>query len=199
VSVAVHPRIVVPFARPVRAPRARRSADDRPRQGSRSALTCRAGRGNLCTGRVLLAIGTIADAPVSNCRNKSRVMRPVAALVLALGVASAARPADPSAAPLTQEPAQALIEIWLVLSEPALATLPPGATEQRSALRARIVAEQNRVMERARALGGVETGRIQQVENALAVRLPTSSLNAVKQIDGVTSVRQVSGRNRIQD
>jgi hypothetical protein len=158
-----------------------------------------AGRGNLCTIRVLLAIGTIADVPVSNCRSKSRVMRPIAALVVALGVASAASPADPSAAPLTQEPAQALVEIWLVLSEPALATLPPDATEQRSALRARIVAEQNRVMEQARALGGVETGRIQQVENALAVRLPTSSLNAVKQIDGVTSVRQVSGRNRIQD
>ena len=126
-------------------------------------------------------------------------MKPIAALAVALGVAPVAMPADPSSAPLTQESTEALIEVWLVLSEPALATLPRDATEERSALRARIVAEQNHVMEQARALGGVETGRIQQVENALAIRLPTSALDAVKQIDGVTGVRQVSDRNRLQD
>lgn len=126
-------------------------------------------------------------------------MTRMAALAVALGVASVARSADPPSVPLTREAAEEFIEVWLVLSEPALATLPRDATEQRSALHARIVAEQNRVMERARALGGVETGRIRQVENALAVRLPTSSLNAVKQIDGVTNVRQVSDRNRLQD
>jgi hypothetical protein len=126
-------------------------------------------------------------------------MKPMASLAIALGVVSVARPADPPSPPPTQEPTQALIEVWLVLSEPALATLPLDATEQRSALRARIVAEQNRVMERVRALGAVEAGRIQQVENALAIRLPTSALDAVKQIDGVTSVRQVSDRNRVHD
>jgi hypothetical protein len=123
----------------------------------------------------------------------------MAVIGVALSSVSIAAPGDPPASPPPQEAMQPLIEVWLVLSEPALATLPRDATEQRSALRARIVAEQNRVMERIRALGAVETGRIQQVENALAVRLPTSALNAVKLIDGVTSVRQVSDRNRIDD
>ncbi len=100
-------------------------------------------------------------------------------------------PAMPAAA------AHDTIEVWVVLSEPALATLPRDATEQRAALRQRIVMQQNEVMAQLAALGATESGRTQQVRNALAVRLPTAAIPSVKKISDVTEVRAVNNRNRI--
>ena len=91
------------------------------------------------------------------------------------------------------------VEAWVVLSEPALATLPIEAAEQRAALQQRIVKQQNDVMTRLAALGATESGRIQHVSNAIAVKVPEAALESVKKIDGVTSVRIVSHRNRIDD
>lgn len=93
----------------------------------------------------------------------------------------------------------ALIEVWIVLSEPALSTLAHDATQERTAQRERIVAEQDRVMTELKALGAIESGRTQQRENALAVQLPAASLEGVKKIDGVVRVRSVSHRNRIRE
>ena len=91
------------------------------------------------------------------------------------------------------------LEVWVVLSEPALATLPIEATEQRAALQQRIVKQQDDVMARLTAMGATESGRIQHVSNAIAVKLPEAALESVKKIDGVTSVRVVSHRNRVDD
>jgi hypothetical protein len=88
-----------------------------------------------------------------------------------------------------------LLEVWVVLSEPALATLPADATEQRAERQRIIVKQQDEVMARIVALGGTESGRVQQVSNALAVRVPASALSSVKNILGVTSVYRVSHRN----
>jgi hypothetical protein len=92
-----------------------------------------------------------------------------------------------------------LMEVWVVLSEPALATLPTDAIEQRAARQRIIVKQQDEVMAQIVALGGMESGRVQQVSNALAVRIPASVLPSVKKIPGVTSVYPVSHRNRIDD
>jgi hypothetical protein len=92
-----------------------------------------------------------------------------------------------------------LAEVWVVLSEPALATLPRDAKEQRSALRARIMRQQDDVMAQLAALGAVELGRVQQARNAVAVKLPPAAIENAKKIDGVTRVHAVSHRNRIGD
>jgi hypothetical protein len=90
-----------------------------------------------------------------------------------------------------------LVEVWVVLSEPPLATLPADATSQRAALQQRIVRQQDRVMARLAELGASESGRIQHVSNAIAVRLPTTAIESVRTIDGVTSVYPVNSRNRV--
>jgi hypothetical protein len=90
-----------------------------------------------------------------------------------------------------------LVEVWVVLSEPALATLPVDATNERAALQQRIVRQQDRVMSRLVELGAIESGRIQQVSNAIAVRLPHGAIDSIKTIEGVTSVYPVSSRNRV--
>lgn len=97
------------------------------------------------------------------------------------------------------EPAQRLVEVWIVLSEPALATLPREATERRTALRRRIVVQQNDVMAQLQALGAIESARVQLVRNAIAVRLPPAAIERAKNIEGVVGVRAVSHRNRIND
>lgn len=91
------------------------------------------------------------------------------------------------------------VEVWVVLSVPALASLPVDATERRAALRERILEQQNEVMGQLVALGAVESGRLQQVSNAIAVRLPAAAIPGVEKIDGVTAVRPVTHRNRIGD
>jgi hypothetical protein len=91
------------------------------------------------------------------------------------------------------------VAVWVVLSEPALATLPRDANAQRSALRQRIVRQQDDVTAQLAALGAVEIARVQQARNAIAVRLPSAAIESAKKIHGVTAVRQVSHRNRIGD
>jgi hypothetical protein len=88
------------------------------------------------------------------------------------------------------------VEVWVVLSEPALASLPREADQERAALLQRIVRQQNDVMAQLAALGAVETARIQQVLNALAVRLPADAIPRVKEIPGVRDVRGVHHRYR---
>lgn len=96
------------------------------------------------------------------------------------------------------EPA-GLVEVWVVLSEPALATLPREATEQRTALRRRIVLQQDAVMAQLVALGAIEAARLQQVRNAIAVRLPPAAIEKAKKIEGVVGIHAVSHRNRVGD
>lgn len=91
------------------------------------------------------------------------------------------------------------VEVWVVLSEPALATLPRDANEQRKALRQRIVRQQDDVTAQLAALGAIELARVQQARNAIAVRLPSAAIESAKKIPGVTAIRRVSHRNRIGD
>jgi hypothetical protein len=97
------------------------------------------------------------------------------------------------------EPAARLVEVWVVLSEPALATLPRDATEQRTVLRQRIVLQQNDIAAQLAALGAIETARVQRTRNAIAVRLPPAAIEKVRKIEGVVGVHAVSHRNRIGD
>lgn len=90
-----------------------------------------------------------------------------------------------------------IVEVWVVLSEPALASLPRDAKEERAALRERIFMQQNNVVAQLVALGATQSGRIQHTENAVAIRLPAAAIESVKKIDGVIDVRPVSDRNRI--
>ena len=93
-----------------------------------------------------------------------------------------------------------MIEVWVVLSEPALASLPrdaaPGA---RTELRQRIKRQQDDIMKQLAALGAVESARVQAVRNAIAVTLPPDAIESAKKISGVISVHTISHRNRIDD
>jgi hypothetical protein len=91
------------------------------------------------------------------------------------------------------------VEVWVVLSEPALATLPRDANEERNALRRRIDRQQDDVMAQLAALGAVEDARVQHTRNALAVRLPSAAIDRARKIEGVISIRRVTHRNHIGD
>ena len=91
------------------------------------------------------------------------------------------------------------VEVWVVLSEPALASLPRDAANERAELRRRIERQQDDIMAQLAALGAVESARVQLVRNAIAVRLPPAAIERVKKINGVTGVHAVSHRNRIDD
>jgi hypothetical protein len=91
------------------------------------------------------------------------------------------------------------VEVWVVLSEPALATLPRDANKKRNELRQRIDRQQNDVMSQLAALGAVESARVQHTRNALAVRIPRSAIDSARKIEGVISIRRVTHRNRIGD
>jgi len=91
------------------------------------------------------------------------------------------------------------VEVWVVLSEPALASLPRDAANERAELRRRIERQQDDIMAQLAALGAVESARVQQVRNAIAVRLPTAAIESAKKIKGVTGVHAISHRNRIGD
>lgn len=92
------------------------------------------------------------------------------------------------------------VEVWVVLSEPALASLPRDAgARERAELQRRIERQQDDIMTQLAALGAVESARVQVVRNAIAVRLPPAAIESAKEIKGVTAVRAISHRNRIQD
>lgn len=83
------------------------------------------------------------------------------------------------------------VSVWIDLDLPELASLPRDQRAEREALRANILAQQDAVMARLRELGAVEQARVQQVRNALAVRLPGAQLEAARRIPGVRAVRAV--------
>ena len=92
------------------------------------------------------------------------------------------------------------VEVWVVLSEPALASLPrDAADEQRAELRRRIERQQDDIMRQLTALGAVESARVRVLRNAIAVRLPPAAIDSAKKIPGVISVHTISHRNRIDD
>lgn len=88
------------------------------------------------------------------------------------------------------------VRAWVVLTLPELASLPREAVAERAALQPRIQAQQEQVMAALRALGAVELGRVQQLRNALAVRLPRAQLAAARRVPGVRSVQPVSDVER---
>jgi hypothetical protein len=92
-----------------------------------------------------------------------------------------------------------LVEVWVVLSEPALASLPRDANEQRNTQRQRLARQQDDVMAQLAALGAVETARIQYARNAIAVRLPSAAIERARKIEGVTAIHPVTHRNRIDE
>jgi hypothetical protein len=120
------------------------------------------------------------------------------AVLAALALAASACAGDESesmSSPLVVS--NQVVEVWVVLSEPALASLPRDAKEERAALRERILMQQNNVVAQLVALGATLSGRIQHTENAVAIRLPAAAIESVRKIDGVIDVRPVSDRNRI--
>jgi hypothetical protein len=92
------------------------------------------------------------------------------------------------------------VEVWVVLSEPALASLPrDAAANERDELLRRIRRQQDDIMTQLAALGAVESARVQRVRNAIAVRLPPVAIESAKKIPGVIGVHAISHRNRIDD
>jgi hypothetical protein len=91
------------------------------------------------------------------------------------------------------------IEVWVDLSEPALATLGAAPSAAHSALRRRIDEQQDRVMAALRALGATESARTRTVRNALVVKLPIAALDKARAIDGVRAVRAVQHRHRMME
>ncbi|KNZ31394.1 MAG: hypothetical protein AD742_17690 [Methylibium sp. NZG] len=109
--------------------------------------------------------------------------------LLAAGWAGAAA-ANASTPPTAAAPPDRIL-LWIDLDLPALASLPAQQATERAALRARILAQQDAVMARLRELGATEEARLQQVRNALAVRLPGAALPAARSIPGVRRVSPV--------
>jgi hypothetical protein len=99
--------------------------------------------------------------------------------------------------PLAAEPDP--VEVWVVLSEPALATLPRDANKERNAARGRIQRQQDDVMAQLATLGAVESARVQHSQNALAVRIPPAAVERARKIEGVIAIRSVTHRNHIGD
>jgi len=118
-------------------------------------------------------------------------------VLAALALAVSACAGDESVSVDSGVASNQVVEVWVVLSEPALASLPRDAKEERAALRERIITQQNNVVAQLVALGATQSGRIQHTENAVAIRLPAAAIESVKKIDGVIAVRPVSDRNRI--
>lgn len=87
-----------------------------------------------------------------------------------------------------------MVDVWLDLSLPPLASLPRDDRLARSALRERIAHQQDAVMAQLGALGASELGRVQQLRNALAVRLPKAVLAEVRRLPAVQRVRVVRDR-----
>ncbi len=90
----------------------------------------------------------------------------------------------------TPDPAR-WVTVWVDLDLPELASLPREQRAERAALRANVLAQQDAVMARLRELGATEEARVQQVRNALAVRLPGAAIETARHIPGVRGVRTV--------
>jgi hypothetical protein len=80
------------------------------------------------------------------------------------------------------------VSVWVDLDLPALAEVPLA---ERQALRANVLAQQAQVMRDLQALGAQELARVQQVRNAVAVRIDAAQIAAAKALPGVRLVRIV--------
>jgi len=83
------------------------------------------------------------------------------------------------------------VSVWIDLDLPELASLPRGERAERDVMRSKISAQQDQVMARLRELGALEQARVQQLRNALAVRLAPAQFDAARRIPGVRAVRVV--------
>jgi hypothetical protein len=101
------------------------------------------------------------------------------------------------AAAASEPPKAQRVEVWVELSEPALASLARDQVVERAAQLRRIAEEQDRVMMQLHHLGAVERARLHTVRNALAVTLPAEALDQARAIAGVRSVRAVQHRDRV--
>jgi hypothetical protein len=113
--------------------------------------------------------------------------------------AAASQPRDGERADADADADAQPIEVWVDLSEPALATLGAAPSAAHSALRRRIDEQQDRVMAALRALGATESARTRTVRNALVVKLPIAALDKARAIDGVRAVRAVQHRHRMME
>jgi hypothetical protein len=104
------------------------------------------------------------------------------------------RPASSQA--MNSGPSERLVEVWVDLTVPGLATLPRNDTQARAALRDRITRQQDSVMQSLIELGAIELARVQQVRNALAVRLPADAVDRARNIAGVRAIRPVTHLQR---
>lgn len=93
---------------------------------------------------------------------------------------------------------EATLEVWIDLSLPPLGEAKQEDPEARAALRARIAAQQDRVMAQLTSLGAKEIARVAIVRNAIAVRMPAAALAQARAIPGVVNVRAVKHRHRIE-
>lgn len=92
---------------------------------------------------------------------------------------------------LGAQDASGRILVWIDLDLPELATVPRDRPAEREALRAMILEQQQDVMGRLQELGAIEQARVQQVRNALAVRLPGAQMATARRLPGVRGVRIV--------
>jgi len=88
------------------------------------------------------------------------------------------------------------VSVWVDLDLPELASVPREQRAEREALQLQIKEQQDEVMDRLRGLGTQEQARVQQVRNALAVRLPDAQLDAARRIPGVRALRIVRNIER---
>ena len=131
-------------------------------------------------------------------------------LLAAGGPAAAATKSPPNPSPLdlstvqideSLRRARGPVEVIVRLSEPSLAgalaedalatgQVPDAPTQQ--AQLARVKNQQDSVVNRARALGGREKGRVSKSVNAVAVKIDASQIDALAATPGVVSVRPVA-------
>lgn len=127
----------------------------------------------LCGSAVMmLAASASASAPIPACAD-------LAASATSASAASARKPTTMRAGTLA---------VWVDLNLPALAEVPPA---ERDVLRSNILAQQAQVMRGLQALGAQELARVQQVRNAVAVRLDAAQIDAARALPGVRSARVV--------
>ena len=140
---------------------------------------------------LICAVAVAAGGIASVLRTASAGASAGASAAAAPRVSPPSMRADPAAAERAGR-----VSVWVDLDLPALASVPAGDPAAHEALRRRIGAQQDRVMRSLRELGAEEQARVQQVRNALAVRLAGAQLAAARAIDGVRSVRVVRNIER---
>jgi len=87
------------------------------------------------------------------------------------------------------EPASPTVEVWVDLSEPVPADADTSA--RAAAQRQRVDRQQQEVALELRRLGASEIARVRHTRNAIAVRIPSDRVEALRRIDGVRQVRRV--------